>query len=71
MRGMSDFQKIMMQQTQQSVDAPVFCRYCGFNIKEPTVNSHGGSNGAWKINLDMELRAKCHVKCARENGIYI
>lgn len=62
--GMS-FEQVMIQQAQKSVDSPVYCRYCGLNIKEPTKNSPRGSNGAWAQHLDWEVPNKAHASCAR------
>jgi len=61
------FEQILMQQTRKAVEEPVYCRFCGFNVKEPSSKSPGGSNGSWKINLDWEIANKSHASCAREN----
>lgn len=61
-----NFQQIMMQQAQQSVDKPVYCRFCGKNVKEPTNKSPGGANGGWMRYLDWEIENSCHVSCANE-----
>ncbi|GAK42095.1 putative replication protein [Paenibacillus sp. TCA20] len=61
------FEQIMIQQSYQSVEQPVYCRFCGMNVKTPSSNSPGGNNGAWRRNLDWEIKNHCHVKCASEN----
>jgi hypothetical protein len=61
-----DFSKIMFQQAQKSVDSPVYCRFCGKNVKEPTSNSPRGSNGAWAQHLDWETENHSHVSCANK-----
>jgi hypothetical protein len=62
------FHQIMMQQAAKAAEAPVYCRYCGLNVKEPTANSPKGSNGAWMRYLDWEIENQAHVKCYQERG---
>jgi hypothetical protein len=62
-----DFNQIAMQQAARSLNAPVYCRYCGLNVKEPTSKSPRGNNGAWMNSLDWEIRNEAHVSCAQEN----
>ncbi|QHW35851.1 hypothetical protein GZH47_33715 (plasmid) [Paenibacillus rhizovicinus] len=64
--GQMSFTQIAMQQTLQAVDAPVYCRLCGRNVKEPSSKSPPGNNGAWMRYLDLEIANKCHVSCYQE-----
>lgn len=65
-QGMS-FEQILQQQVQKSVEEPVYCRFCGRNIKEPSNKSPGGSMGAWRSSLEWEIANKSHASCAREH----
>lgn len=60
------FQQIMMQQAQQAIDSPVYCRFCGKDVKVPSENSPGGANGGWMKYLDWEIQNRAHVKCAQK-----
>lgn len=66
--GMS-FQQIMMQQAQQSIDKPVYCRFCGKNIKEPSRESRFNPTGNNTGNYasDWELSNNCHYTCYEKN----
>lgn len=61
----NDFNRIMQQQIKQTLERPVYCRFCGRNVKEPSINSPGGSDGNWRRHLDWEIENHAHVKCAK------
>lgn len=61
----NDLNQIMQQQIRQAFARPVYCRYCGKNVKEPTSNSTGGSQGDWRKHLDWEIENHAHVVCAK------
>jgi hypothetical protein len=66
--GMS-FEKIMIQQAFKSFNSPVYCRYCGMDIKQPTRNSMrfetGPGTASWYNEWEIENEA--HIKCHQEN----
>jgi hypothetical protein len=68
--GMS-FSQIMMSQAMKALDSPVYCRYCGQDIKQPSQNSTrfmtGDNTGRWYN--DWELANHAHEKC-HHNHIY-
>ncbi len=63
--GGMNFSQIMMQQATRSVEAPVYCRLCGKDVKIPSENSPGGQMGDWRRNLEWETQNQVHVKCAQ------
>ncbi|OXB94707.1 hypothetical protein [Parageobacillus galactosidasius] len=56
-----NFHQIMMQQAMQQANSPVYCRYCGQDIKQPGRNSTQTDSGRWYD--DWELRYNAHHKC--------
>lgn len=60
-------EQIMMQQLNRSIDEPVYCRVCGFDVKQPSNKSPGGSNGDWKQHLDWEIANRAHASCTQEH----
>ena len=66
--GMS-FSQIMMQQAQQAINNPVYCRYCGKNIKEPSKESTRNMTGenTGNYSSDWELRNYAHESCYYKN----
>lgn len=64
-----DFTQIMMQQVSKALNEPVYCRYCGKNLKEPTkeskFNGTGGSTGNY--SNDWEIRNNAHEPCYQQN----
>lgn len=64
-----DFTQVMMQQAQKAIDTPVYCRYCGKNVKEPTKESQfnrtGGNTGNY--SSEWELRNNAHESCYYKN----
>lgn len=64
LQGMS-FEDIMWQQAAQSVNNPIYCRFCGKNVKEPSMVAHEGMT-TWDQHLDWEIENHAHVSCARK-----
>lgn len=62
LRGLS-FDQIMIQQAQKSIESPIYCRFCGKNVKEPTIHSYQED---WRKYLDWEIQNHAHVKCAQK-----
>lgn len=58
-KGMN-YEQIMMQQAQKQVESPVYCRFCGQDIKQPTNNSTN-TDGKW--HSPWELQHSIHYKC--------
>lgn len=68
--GMS-YKKIMKQQAKQMMKQPVYCRYCGLDVKHPSRNQ---PEIEWNQNLAWEEQNHAHVKChqqhiAKERGM--
>jgi hypothetical protein len=63
--GNMNFTQIMMQQAQKSLSEPIYCRYCGKNIKEPTKESRQLDSGAYQDQW--ELRNNAHYSCYEKN----
>jgi hypothetical protein len=61
-----NFQQIMMKQAMQQAYQPVYCRYCGQDIKQPGKYSTQTETGAWYD--DWELKYDAHHKC---HAIYL
>jgi hypothetical protein len=63
------FQQIMMQQAQQSLDSPVYCRYCGKDIKQPSIESRFNSTGNNTGNYasEWEIENNAHTTCYQNN----
>lgn len=59
------FHKIMVQQAMQEIEEPVYCRFCGHNIKEPSYNSTKVSleNGSERWYSHWEIQNYAHEKC--------
>lgn len=66
--GMS-FHQIAMQQTMQSINEPVYCRYCGKDIKQPSKESSFSSAGANTGNYadEWEIKNNAHYNCYKRN----
>jgi hypothetical protein len=62
-----NFEEVMRQQAFQSVEQPLYCRFCGIDVKTPSKNSPGGSGGNWRRNLDWEIENQSHVTCANKH----
>jgi hypothetical protein len=64
-----NFQQIMLQQAQQSLDNPAYCRYCGKNIKEPSKESRKNMTGENTGNYaaEWELKNNAHYSCYEKN----
>ncbi len=60
-----DYQQIMLQQAIQSMNEPVYCRYCGRDIKQPDKNSTAQDAGGY--SSQWELRNHAHEKCYQQN----
>jgi len=59
MKKLNDAQAFMANELTRDHQRPVYCRYCGKDVKHPTDNS--GSD--WKQALDWEIHNNAHVKC--------
>lgn len=66
--GMS-FQQIMIQQAVKAIHEPVYCRYCGKDIKQPSQESKRNMTGENTGNYanDWELRNSAHENCYWKN----
>lgn len=64
LQGMS-FDQIMMQQAIKTVNEPVYCRYCGKNLKDPSSESKFNSTGAntGTYANEWEMRNNAHENC--------
>ncbi|MEB9509633.1 hypothetical protein P4I85_14640 [Bacillus cereus] len=63
------FHQIAMQQAMQSINEPVYCRYCGKDIKQPSKES---SFSAGKLNTgnyadEWEVKNNAHYNCYKRN----
>lgn len=58
------FQQIMMQQATQSANESVYCRYCGHDLKKPTINSTQYDSG---YANEWELENNAHIKCYQKH----
>lgn len=67
---MPDFKPFALQQVYRSINQPVYCRYCGKDIKEPGINSTriatGPNTAAWYD--DWEIENRTHRKCYYTQG---
>lgn len=64
----NSFRQILQKQMKQTLERPVYCRFCGKNVKEPSSNSPGGSEGNWRRYLDWEVENHAHVICANKRA---
>jgi len=59
-----DFTAIALQQAYKSINDPVYCRYCGKDIKQPSQESTHFENRWYN---DWELENNAHEKCYQAN----
>lgn len=59
LKGMN-YSDIMMAQAFQQASNPVYCRYCGLDVKVP---SDKQSETNWSQNADWETQWQAHVSC--------
>lgn len=64
-----NFQQIMMQQANQKLNTPVYCRYCGHDINQPSRKSSFNATGSNTGNYasDWELENNAHSSCYQKN----
>lgn len=60
---MQNFHDFILQQKIKEVEEPVYCRFCGRNVKEPYIDS----NNNWNQNLSWEIQHQAHVECYKKH----
>lgn len=63
MAKMPDFADILASEMQKQVEEPIYCRYCGRDVKVP--RKEAGKD--WKQNMDWEVRNYTHTNCHRKH----
>lgn len=59
-----DYGQIMMQQAVKQATEPVYCRYCGRDIRQADKNS---SNSGTGYTSDWEIKNNAHENCYRSS----
>lgn len=59
-----NFTQVMMQQAQRSLDNPIYCRYCGKDIKQPSKESTQYDKG---YSSPWELENNAHTSCYQKH----
>lgn len=58
-----NFADILTREIQRQEDSPVYCMFCGDDVKQPRIDDPKD----WKGHLQWSIDHEVHVNCYRKN----